>query len=72
MEYKHLFFFDIVLAELITYKDVRIHVVLDLVSDIGHDVLPPLQLIFLFYAFGAARRGQKVFINLLDLFVCIK
>uniref|UniRef100_A0A8C1ZXC3 Ig-like domain-containing protein n=1 Tax=Cyprinus carpio TaxID=7962 RepID=A0A8C1ZXC3_CYPCA len=48
------------LAELITYKDVRIHVVLDLVSDIGHDVLPPLQLIFLFYAFGAARRALFV------------
>ncbi|XP_059415016.1 uncharacterized protein LOC132149637 [Carassius carassius] len=48
------------LAELIKYKDVRIHVVLDLVSDIGHDVLPPLQLIFLFYAFGAARRALFV------------
>ncbi|XP_043086952.1 uncharacterized protein LOC122333418 [Puntigrus tetrazona] len=30
-----------------------------LVSDIGHDVLPPLQLIFLFYAFEAASGGEQ-------------
>ncbi|ROI38984.1 Junctional adhesion molecule-like [Anabarilius grahami] len=48
-----------VLAELIRNKDGRMRAVLDLVSDIGHDVLPPLQLIFLFYAFGATHGGLR-------------
>lgn len=51
-------FLDAVLAELIRNKDGRMRAALDLVSDIGHDVLPPLQLIFLFYAFGTASGGK--------------
>ncbi|KAK9978544.1 hypothetical protein ABG768_020290 [Culter alburnus] len=58
------------LAELIRNKDGRMRAVLDLVSDIGHDVLPPLQLIFLFYAFGAARRALFV-IGVFPLFLTL-
>ncbi|XP_016422871.1 uncharacterized protein LOC107751645 [Sinocyclocheilus rhinocerous] len=58
------------LAELIRNKDDSMRVVLDLVSDIGHDVLPPLQLIFLFYAFGAARRALFV-VGVFPLFLAL-
>ncbi|XP_048055994.1 uncharacterized protein LOC125274018 isoform X1 [Megalobrama amblycephala] len=58
------------LAELIRNKDGRMRAVLDLVSDIGHDVLPPLQVIFLFYAFGAARRALFV-IGVFPLFLTL-
>lgn len=51
----HVFF--IVLAEMIINKDGNVRALLDFVSDIGHDALPPLQLIFLYYAFGAASQG---------------
>ncbi|KAF4116414.1 hypothetical protein G5714_003903 [Onychostoma macrolepis] len=58
------------LAELIKNEDARIHAVLDLVSDIGHDVLPPLQLIFLFYAFGAAS-GALFVVGVFPLFLTL-
>ncbi|KAG1924940.1 uncharacterized protein LOC120492797 isoform X1 [Pimephales promelas] len=58
------------LAELIRNKDGRMRAVLDLVSDIGHDVLPPLQLIFLCYAFGAASRALFV-VGVFPLFLTL-
>ncbi|XP_048055979.1 uncharacterized protein LOC125274010 isoform X2 [Megalobrama amblycephala] len=58
------------LAELIRNKDGRMRAVLDLVSDIGHDVLPPLQLIFLFYAFGAAS-GALFVVGVFPLFLTL-
>ncbi|KAK7167028.1 hypothetical protein R3I94_001434 [Phoxinus phoxinus] len=58
------------LAELIRNKDGQMRAVLDLVSDIGHDVLPPLQLIFLFYAFGAASRALFV-VGVFPLFLTL-
>ncbi|XP_050962553.1 uncharacterized protein LOC127163384 isoform X2 [Labeo rohita] len=58
------------LAEFIRNKDGNMRALLDLVSDIGHDVLPPLQLIFLFYAFEAARRALFV-IGVFPLFLTL-
>ncbi|XP_051745187.1 uncharacterized protein LOC127509904 isoform X2 [Ctenopharyngodon idella] len=58
------------LAELIRNKDGRMRAALDLVSDIGHDVLPPLQLIFLFYAFGTAS-GALFIVGVFPLFLTL-
>ncbi|XP_051988849.1 uncharacterized protein LOC127648295 isoform X2 [Xyrauchen texanus] len=58
------------LAELIRNKDGRMRAVLDFVSDIGHDVLPPLQLIFLFYAFKAASHALFV-VGVFPLFLTL-
>ncbi|XP_051569377.1 uncharacterized protein LOC127449832 isoform X2 [Myxocyprinus asiaticus] len=58
------------LAELIRNKDGPMRAVLDFVSDIGHDVLPPLQLIFLFYAFKAASHALFV-VGVFPLFLTL-
>ncbi|XP_055050984.2 uncharacterized protein [Misgurnus anguillicaudatus] len=58
------------LAEVIRNKDGNMRAILDFVSDIGHDVLPPLQLIFLYYAFGAANHGL-FYVGVFPLFLTL-
>ncbi|KAA0706248.1 hypothetical protein E1301_Tti016257 [Triplophysa tibetana] len=58
------------LAEIIINEDGHVRAMLDFVSDIGHDALPPLQLIFLYYAFGAASQAL-FYIGVFPLFLTL-
>ncbi|KAI7803016.1 hypothetical protein IRJ41_001626 [Triplophysa rosa] len=58
------------LAETVINKDGNVRAILDFVSDIGHDALPPLQLIFLYYAFGAASQAL-FYIGVFPLFLTL-